>query len=186
MWAAAGQVTCMMQKFFQFTFEQKATKWNIPITYLLLVPEHTKVESYLIGDSAYPLTPHCMKEFETCSTNAKVVFNNMLRSARNPIECTFGRLTARWSFLTKKVDLKLELIPAAVYACFVLHNICEQHMFLVDLLSVEKQVRLQMHNEQKTRNIPDPIFSGNLEEGAVIRDIITLNIEHNLPDHLVA
>ena len=167
------------------SLNKKLQNGNIPITYQLLVPGHTKVGSYLIGDPAYPLTPHCIKEFETCATNAKVVFNNMLRSARNPIECAFGRLKARWSFLTKKVDLKLDLVPIAVYACFVLHNICEQHVFHVDPLSVQNQVQLQMHNEQEAKNIPDPIFSGNLEEGAIIRDIITLNIGHNLPDHLV-
>ena len=42
----------------------------------------------------HPLVPFCMKEFEHCSNNEQVIFNNMLRSARNPIECAFGRLKA--------------------------------------------------------------------------------------------
>ena len=98
---------------------------DIPVTYRQLLPGSTEVPSYLIGDPAYPLTPFCMKEFETCSDNSQVIFNNILRSARNLIECAFSRLKARWSFLASTVDLKLDVVPIAVYACFVLHNYCE-------------------------------------------------------------
>ena len=98
------------------SINSKLQSGTLPVTYQLLVPGHTKVGSYLIGDAAYPLTPHCMKEYEACNTNAQVVFNNMLHSARNPIECAFGRLKARWGFLTRKIDLKLDLVPAAIYA----------------------------------------------------------------------
>ena len=55
-----------------------------------------------------------MKEYETCTNNEQVIFNNMLRSARNPTECAFWRLKARWSILTKKMDLKIEAIPIVV------------------------------------------------------------------------
>ena len=164
------------------SINSKLQSGALPVTYQLLVPGHTKVGSYLIGDPAYPLTPHCMKEYETCNTNAQVVFNNMLRSARNPIECAFGRLKARWGFLTRKIDLKLELVPAAIYACFVLHNICEQQMYYLDPQLVQNQEYLLEHKQQEAKNIPDPVFSGNLDEGSVIRDIITFNIQNNLPE----
>lgn len=57
-------------------------------------------------------------------------------------------------------------------------------MFHVDLLSVQKHVQFQMHNKQEAQNSPDPIFSGILEEGVVIGDIVTLNMKHHL-DHIV-
>ena len=65
---------------------------QLPRTFQTLIPSLDKIPPYLIGDPAYPLTPYCMKEFETCNENAQVVFNGLLRAARNPIECAFGRL----------------------------------------------------------------------------------------------
>lgn len=50
-----------------------------------------KIPNYVIGDPAYPLTPICMKEYESCTSNGEVIFNNILWSARNQIECAFGR-----------------------------------------------------------------------------------------------
>ena len=94
-------------------------------TFINLFPGYEAISNYLIGDPAYPLTPFCMKEYQTCGTNEEVVFNSMLRSARNQVECPFGRLKVRWGFLTRKVDLKLELAPKAAYSCFVQHNYCE-------------------------------------------------------------
>ena len=68
---------------------------EIPIIYKQIIPGEAKIANFLIGDPAYPLTSFCMKEYESCKTYAQTVFNSMLREARNPIECTYGRLEAR-------------------------------------------------------------------------------------------
>ena len=73
-----------------------------------------------------------MKEHESCKSNAKTVFNSMLRAARNPTECAYGRLEARWGILNKKIDFKLESIPTIILTCFGLHNFCERNKKGVD------------------------------------------------------
>ena len=100
----------------------KISKRNIPNTALTVLPGYDAISNYLIGNPAYPLTSYCIKEFTSCSKNEEVIFNNMLRSARNQVECAFGRLKARWGFLRKEIDLKIETVPKFIYSCFVLHN----------------------------------------------------------------
>ena len=46
---------------------------TLPVIYQTVLPGYKKVPSYLIGDPAYPLIPHCLKEYETCDTNEKVI-----------------------------------------------------------------------------------------------------------------
>ena len=49
-----------------------------------------------------------MKELHHCSTNEEVIFNQMLRAARNQIECAFGRPKARWSILLRPMDIPVQ------------------------------------------------------------------------------
>ena len=60
-----------------------------------------------------------MEEYHTCVKNNQVVFNNLLRSARSQIKYDFERVKARWSVLTETVDLKFEIVPAAICSYFV-------------------------------------------------------------------
>lgn len=145
----------------------------LPGTLQYPVPGELKVPHYLIGDPAYPLVPFCMKEYESCSNNQEVIFNSMLRCARNPIECAFGRLKARWSILTRKMDLKIESIPVVVYACFVLHNFCEKNNSYIDEEMVQSQLNLIRQNEIQHINVPHPIYSYNEGEGHVVRRTLT-------------
>ena len=41
------------------------------------------------------------------------------------IECAFGRLKGRFGALRRQMDINLAELPMVIYACFVLHNICE-------------------------------------------------------------
>ena len=118
-----------------------------------------------------------MKEFQSCKTDAEVIFNNMLRSARNPIECAFGRLKARWSILTRKMDLKLETIPNVVLSCFVLHNFCELYNDTNDEELVRSQIARNRSMETENQNVPDPVYSCTTGEGEAVRDVITQYIQ---------
>ena len=152
---------------------------ELPNCLQTLVEGKPKVPTYIIGDPAYPVTPYCIKEFATCSSNEEVIFNNMLRAARNQIECAFGRLKARGSILTKTVDLKLESIPTVIYACFVLHNVCEDNKVTVDEELLQEQIHLIKQNEQQFKNAPDPVYSQNEGEGEIVRNTITALIQQS-------
>ena len=58
------------------------------------------VPVFIIGDPAYPLMPYLMKEYVGGGTNRQEqYFGYRLCSARNVIECSFGRLKARFGCL---------------------------------------------------------------------------------------
>ena len=73
------------------SFNKKLVSGQMPKTHVSVwFPGSETLSNYVIGDPAYPLTPFCMKEYDTCASNEQVMFNALLRAARNPIECAFG------------------------------------------------------------------------------------------------
>ena len=71
----------------------------------------------------------------------------MLRTARNPIKCTFGRLKAKWKNLTRKTDMKLNIIPT------------------IDTEQLRTKIQLTQRNENENKIIPDLIFFIAINEG---------------------
>ena len=102
---------------------------------------------------------------------------------RNPTECPFGWLKARWGlFLKCTIALQLENVPATIFSCFILH-VCEMNQCGVDPNLVRKLAEL--HQQRKNiKNIPDPVYSITLEETKKARTILTKHIQDQLPDYL--
>lgn len=110
-----------------------------------------------------------MKKHESCSTNEQVIFNQMLRSARNQIECAFGRLKARWRILLRPMDIPVDYLPNVIFSCFVLHNYCERQKADVDPSLVEKIIMEERSMKLKT----DKVNSYNTAIGKRVRNTIT-------------
>ena len=96
------------------------------------------------------LTSFCIKEHESCKSNAQTVFNSVFTEARNPIQCVYGRLKARWRILSMKIDLKLESIPTINWKCFALHYLRERNKKGVnedfkEIFKVPKKISMTKH-----------------------------------------
>lgn len=143
---------------------------RIPLVYRELVPGDVCVPQLLLGDPAYPLLYYMLKEYISCADNQQVVFNQMLRSARNQIECAFGRLKARFRILNKPLDVDIEFIPTLIYSCFVLHNFCEKEKVDIAQDDLYKAL-LEEHRSQSS--VADKIYSCNSVQGIKVRDAIT-------------
>lgn len=57
---------------------------ELPTVLQALNENNGYIPNSLIGDTAYPLTPYCMEEYDHCSTNEKVVITTCLGEQEIP------------------------------------------------------------------------------------------------------
>ena len=93
----------------------------------------------------------------------------MLRSARNQIECAFGRLKARWRILNRAMDIHVKHVPSVILACFVLHNYYEKQNVSVDPVVIENIIIEERRNVNKI----DKLNSYTTAAGGKVRDTLT-------------
>lgn len=92
--------------------------------------EEGQRNSWLIGDSGYPLQPWLMTPIPgALAGTPEGIYTSRHSSARNVVERCFGVLKQRFRCLLKDRVLHYDHRMAGLitYACVVLHNICRMH-----------------------------------------------------------
>ena len=83
------------------------------------------VPPYVVADSAYPLSPWCIKRYVAGRRGGpNDRFDGCVQSARIVVENAFARLKGRWRVL-RSLAVSLEAAPTVISACAVLHNFIE-------------------------------------------------------------
>ena len=104
---------------------QKAENGNILSAGPMHVIGTEEIQPYLVGDSAYPLSPWLQKPYpEGTRDPAEIRFNKELSSARVVVECAFGILKSRWRILDVIEERDIAFVSKIIIACAVLHNFC--------------------------------------------------------------
>ena len=138
-----------------------------------IIDGENPIPVFLLGDPAYPLMPYLRKEYAGGgSTVQEQYFGYRLCSARNVIECAFGRLKARFGCLKRSMDINLDDLPQVIYACFVLHNFCELNKEYINEENIERSIttdRELQPNTATNRFCTDT----NEAEGKRVRKVLT-------------
>ena len=127
------------------------------------------IEPFLIGDPAYPISKHLMKNYPGSNlTPEKEHFNYRLSRARIQIERAFGRLKGRWRCLLKALECELDKVVLHATTACILHNMCEER----------KECYLEEWNRLGEDEIgdlpgPDPLNDDDADSNSnIIRNIL--------------
>ncbi|XP_034747451.1 putative nuclease HARBI1 [Etheostoma cragini] len=137
-----------------------------------LLQGEAAVPVYLLGDPAFPLRPHLMKDYPAGGeTAAERRFNRALCGARSVMRTALGRLRARWGALRRAMDINMDALPSVIHACFVLHNYCEAR----GEAAAERSLNAALQHEGDAQ--PAPCVSMETEdqdaEGQTVRRVLT-------------
>ncbi|XP_063910658.1 putative nuclease HARBI1 [Zophobas morio] len=114
--------------------------------------------TWLLGDSAYPLTPYLLTPINGADPNTpEGRYTYAHRLARNSIERCIGVLKTAWRCLHKDRVLKYHplFVAKIFYTCGILHNIMRMR-------NIEIEIDYDMHNELEVEDFNDADFNVQL------------------------
>ena len=92
----------------------------------VFVQNEPPVPVCILGEAVYPLLPFITIKFANGGKTQSEQFCGLwLSTARMIIECSFGRLKARFVCLRRDMDIDLNDLTHVADACFILHNFCK-------------------------------------------------------------
>ena len=122
------------------------------------------IQPYIVGDSAYPISPWLQKPFpEGTRDPDEIRFNKALSSARVKVECAFGILKSRWRIIQSMDEANMAHVSKIIMACVVLHNFC---ILIGD----------EWEEEDNQDDVPNHNNKQNLRDGEAIREILKNNL----------
>lgn len=112
-------------------YNQSRLKQNVESGMWLNSPiwqcDNASVRPFLIGDSAFSLSPYLMKIYAGNNLSAEqTTFNYVQIRARRVVECAFGRLKERFQVVSETKSNDPHLASKAALLCCGLHNIIER------------------------------------------------------------
>jgi hypothetical protein len=112
---------------------------QLPQDAQILTDKGVPISPYLLADSAFPLSTHLMKCYETKQVDlTQMHFNYAAIRTRRVVECAFGRLKARWRILQKGPEVKDPMYCANIATiCCALHNFCQDEFGVTSGLGTE-------------------------------------------------
>ena len=145
---------------------------KIPPCKRQITPDGEPIPIFLLGDQALPFDALLNEGVCQWRINATgtIFWNESVWStnASMVIECTFGRLKARFGILRRAMDINIRDLPYVIYACCVLHNICEEHNEAVGEELISSAFRYDREFQPSTVN-NDYRSDCNETEGKTVR-----------------
>lgn len=141
-------------------------------------------ESWLIGDSGYPLRPWLLVPYLNVAGRAEERYNARHKTARNTIERAFGLLKMRFRCLHKSGGC-LMFSPSrctkVILTCMCLHNICVKHRLPQpedeEMVLVEEMQEDGIQEDQIVADEDNGPVNLNLrQDGVRVRQELTLNV----------
>lgn len=105
-------------------------------------------DDYLLGDSAYPISPFLIPPFKDPTSRKHKEFNQFHSRHRVVVENAFGRLKARFRIL-KDLDVKTVKMGVLFTCCaIILHNFLEMNMDIWEVDSNDNTDDIDDENEE--------------------------------------